>query len=172
MSFSVTALEILKSERRLSIRHTKKAHGPQPHLLRRRRSSAGRSDLWWRSTVSDSCCSSFLVRPLPSAPLLSCMQPMPEETKPTRHASCCNCPPLVRPSRPSVDLGEPSETRPPIHRQLWIFLLPENCFPNIWRLRHKEYLSSCQGWLAVKRLRLIFTWKTWLQADIWKRCQD
>lgn len=98
MSSSVSALEILKSERRLSIRHTKKAHGPQPHLPRRQRSSAGRSDLWWRSTVSDSCCSSFLVHPLPSAPLLSCMQPMPEETKPTRHASCCNCPPCVRPS--------------------------------------------------------------------------
>lgn len=87
-SSSLSALEILKSELRLSLRHIKKAHGLQPPSRRRRRSSAGRSDLWWRWTVSDSRCSSFLARPLPPAPLLSCMQLMPEEHKPTRHTSC------------------------------------------------------------------------------------
>lgn len=87
-SSSVLALEIWKLELHLSLYHIKKAHGLQPPSFRRRKSSAGRSELWWRWTVSDSHCSSFLARPLPPAPLLSCMQLMPEESKPTRHSSC------------------------------------------------------------------------------------
>lgn len=82
VSSSSAALEILKLEHRLSLLAKRGAHGLQPHLPRRPRSSAEWSEPSWRSTVSEAP---------PALSPLPCMQLSPDRTDPP---TCrCHCPP-------------------------------------------------------------------------------